>query len=87
MERSRSDVYQRTIDEQNQKLEKYQTKLRGDRFMLCKVLCYYLLLFLLVFVVFGLYNKILSCYTLSTFLLYAALRCIFQTVNTSCVNS
>jgi len=29
MERSRSDVYQRTIDEQNQKLEKYQTKLRG----------------------------------------------------------
>jgi len=55
--------------------------------MLCKVLCYYLLLFLLVFVVFGLYNKILSCYTLSTFLLYAALRCIFQTVNTSCVNS
>ena len=29
MERSRSDVYQRTIDEQNQKIEKYQTKLRG----------------------------------------------------------
>jgi len=29
MDRSRSDVYQRTIDEQNQKLEKYQAKLRG----------------------------------------------------------
>jgi len=30
MERNtRSDVYQRTIEEQNQKLEKYQAKLRG----------------------------------------------------------
>ena len=29
MDRSRNDVYQRTIDEQNQKLEKYQAKLRG----------------------------------------------------------
>jgi len=29
MDRSRSDVYQRTIDEQNHKIEKYQAKLRG----------------------------------------------------------
>lgn len=43
MERSRSDVYQRTIDEQNQKLEKYQAKLRGDWFILSLIIVLLLL--------------------------------------------
>lgn len=74
MERSRSDVYQRTIDEQNQKIEKYQTKLRGDLFMLYRsfqfIDCYFVWYIIYImycilsaFLLYGMPNDVQYSYT------------------------